>query len=102
MGSISNIDIEKYCDNEPNEDIKKNFKRVMSSDSLTQFVNFKKILKTEKAPYSFITMNTSRKNEPGVHWWRVLNIGPKNELLLLDSESLKVKFGNCSVFTPWL
>ena len=61
----------------------------MSSDSLTQFVKFKKILKTEKAPYPFIIMNTSRKNEPGVHWWSVLNIDPKNELLLLDSESFE-------------
>ena len=43
----------------------------MSSDSLTQFVNFKKILKTEKAPYPFIIMSTSRKNEPGVQWWNV-------------------------------
>ena len=41
--------------------LKKNFKRVMSSDSLTQFVNFKKILKTEKTLYPFIIMNTSRK-----------------------------------------
>ena len=57
----------------------------MSSDSLTQFVISKKILKTKKAPYPFIIMNTSRKNEPGVHWWNVLNIDPKNELLLLDS-----------------
>ena len=62
MGGVSNIDIEKYFDNEPNNDIKKNFKRVISSDSLTQFVNFKKILKTEKVPYPFIIMNTSRKN----------------------------------------
>ena len=57
----------------------------MLSDSLTQFVISKKILKTKKAPYPFIIMNTSRKNEPGVHWWNVLNIDPKNELLLLDS-----------------
>ena len=35
MGGISNIDIEKYFDNEPNDDVKKNFQRVMSSDSLT-------------------------------------------------------------------
>ena len=61
----------------------------MSSDSLTQFVNFKKILKAEKAPYPFIIMNTSRNNKASVHWWSVLNIDPINELLLLDSEVLK-------------
>ena len=34
-------------------------------------------------------MNTSRKNKAGMHWWRILNIDPKNELLLLDSESFE-------------
>ena len=34
-------------------------------------------------------MNTSRKNEPGVQWWNVLNIDPKNELLLLDSKGFE-------------
>ena len=61
----------------------------MLSDSLMQFANFKKALKTEKAPYPFIIMNTSRKNKADIHWWSVLNIGPKNELLLLDSEGFE-------------
>ena len=34
-------------------------------------------------------MNTSRKNESGVHWWSVLNIDPKNQLLLLDSKGFE-------------
>ena len=67
MARIRNVDIEKYFKNESNEYMKRNFKRVMSSDSLTQFVNLKKLLKIDKAPYPFIIMNTSRKNRPGVH-----------------------------------
>ena len=91
MGGISNAEIEKYFNNEPNEDIYKKKKklRVMSSDSLTQFLNFKKILKTEKAPYPFIIMNTSRKNKAGIHWWSVLNTDSKNEMLLFDSEGFE-------------
>ena len=61
----------------------------MLSDLLTQFANFKKILKTEKALSPFMIMNTSRKNKASVHWWSVLNIDPKNELLLLDSEGFE-------------
>ena len=61
----------------------------MLSDLLTQFANFKKILKTEKAPSPFIIMNISRKNKASIHWWSVLNIDPKNELLLLDSEGFE-------------
>lgn len=67
MARIRNVDIEKYFKNETNEYMKRNFKRVMSSDSLTQFVNLKKLLKIDKALYPFIIMNTSRKKQPGVH-----------------------------------
>ena len=89
MTGISNINIEKFMKNETNEDLEKNFKTVMSSDSLTKFVNFKKILKTEKAPHLFIIMNTSRHNKPGVHWWSFLNVDPKNKLLLFNSEGFE-------------
>ena len=34
-------------------------------------------------------MNNSRKNHPGVHWWSILNINPKNELFLFDSEGFE-------------
>ena len=47
--------------------MKRNFKGVMLSDSLTRFIDFQKILKTDKAPYPFIIMNTDRKNKPGTH-----------------------------------
>ena len=30
-------------------------------------------------------MNTSQKNKEGVHWWSILKIDPKKELLLFDS-----------------
>ena len=89
MAGISNIDIKKFMKNETNEDLKKNFKTVMSSDLLTKLVNFKKMLKTEKAPYPFIVINTSRHNKPGVHWWSFLNIDPKNKLFLFDSEGFE-------------
>ena len=34
-------------------------------------------------------MNTSRKNHSGVHWWSILNIDPKKELFLFDSEGFE-------------
>ena len=85
MAGISHIDIEKYFKNESNEDMKRNFEGVILSNSLTRFINFQKILKTDKAPYPFIVMNTDRKNKSGNHWWSFLNMNPKNELLLFDS-----------------
>ena len=46
MAGLSNVEIEKYFQNESNEDLKKNFKSVMSSNSVTKFINFNKILKS--------------------------------------------------------
>ena len=59
MAGLSNVEIEKYFQNESNEDLKKNFKSVMSSNSVTKFINFNKILKTNQSLYPFIIMNTS-------------------------------------------
>ena len=42
MAGISNIYIEKFIKNETNEDIKKYFNGVYSSDSLIKYVNFEK------------------------------------------------------------
>ena len=42
-------------------------------------------MKTNQSPYPFIIMNTSQKNKEGVHWWSILKIDPKKELLLFDS-----------------
>ena len=57
----------------------------MSSNSMTKFINFNKIFRTNQSPCPFIIVNTSRKNKKGVHWWSILNIDPKKELLLFDS-----------------
>ena len=35
--------------------------------------------------YPFIISNTDRGNDAGTHWWNILNISAKRELLLLDS-----------------
>ena len=63
MAGLSNVEIEKYFLNESNEDLKKNFKSVMSSNSVTKFINFNKILKINQSLYPFIIMNTSWKNK---------------------------------------
>ena len=51
MAGLSNVDIEKYFENESNQDLKRNVKSVISSNSMTKFINFNNILKTDKSPY---------------------------------------------------
>ena len=47
MAGTSNVAIEKFFENE-NEDIKKNFIGVCSSNSITRYINYYKIIKKKK------------------------------------------------------
>ena len=42
MSRISNLDIEKFFMNEKSEDLKANFKKIISSDSPMNYLDFKK------------------------------------------------------------
>ena len=44
---------------------------------------FEKMMAGKK--YPFIISNTDRSDESGTHWWSILNISPKSELLFFDS-----------------
>ena len=82
---ITNIEIEKFFDDETNEDLKRNFMGVYSSDSVTRYINFYDIIKEKRAKYPFAIFNTDRGNKPGTHRWNFLDIHPKKDLLLFDS-----------------
>ena len=45
MAGISKVEIEKFFHNETNEDFKENFLGVHSSNSITRFTNYFKIIK---------------------------------------------------------
>ena len=49
---ISNVDIENFFENEKNDDLKINFMGVYSSNSITKYINFYKIIKAKNAKYS--------------------------------------------------
>ena len=86
MSGLSNIDLEKFVLHNDNEDLKANFKKVISSNSLTRYLDFKKIVSEGNTKYPFLIMNTARKNHKGVHWWSLLNIDPAKHIFLFDSE----------------
>ena len=76
---ISNFEIEKIFKEINNEDINENFLGVFPSDKINKFIMFEKMMSGKK--YPFIISNTERSNESGTHWWSILNISPKSELL---------------------
>ena len=79
---ISNFEIEKAF-KEINNDLNKNFVGVFPADKTNKFVMFEKMMPGKK--YMFIISNQDRSNENRIHWWSILNILPKSEILLFDS-----------------
>ena len=82
---ITNIEIEKFFDDETNNDLIRNFMGIYSSDSITKYINFYDIIKERRAKYPFAISINDRENKPGTHWWSLLDINLKKYLLLFDS-----------------
>ena len=89
MTGLSNFDLENFINNNSSEELKKNFKKVISSNSLTKYVDFKNILKKDDAKYPTVIMNTARVNSKGIYWWSILSIEPKKHIFLFDSYGFK-------------
>ena len=51
---------------------------------MNKFVNRSAMIKEKKGKYPFIIVNTDANNKKGTHWWSILNIEPKNELLIMN------------------
>ena len=85
---ITNIEIEKFFNDGTNEDLKRNFMGVYSSDSITKYTNFYNTIKEKRAKYPFAIFNINRENKPRTHhWWSFLDIHPKKiycYLIVLD------------------
>ena len=39
----------------------------------------------DKGKYPFIIANTDASDKPGVHWWSIIDIGPRNDVFFFDS-----------------
>ena len=76
---ISDLEIEKVFKEINNEHINKTFLGAFPSDKINKFIMFEKMMPVKK--YSFIISNTDRSDKSGPHWWSILNISPKSELL---------------------
>ena len=86
---ISNFEINKFFENEENQDLKNNYMGVYSIDSITRYINFYEIIKKRNGKYPFPIFNTDKHNKPGTHWWSFMDIHPKKNLLLFDSPGLE-------------
>ena len=71
---VKNFQIDKFFQNEENEEIKKNYIGVYSMDSITRYINFYEIIKRKNGKYSFAILNTDNHNQSGTHWWSFVDI----------------------------
>ena len=77
---ITDLEINKFFENEENQDIKNNYIGVYSMDSITRYINFYKIVKKRNGKYPFAIFNTDKHNKPGTHWYSFMDIHPPKDL----------------------
>ena len=80
---IGNIDIENIFSNEENDDFKKNYMGVYSSNNLTRYINFHDVINERNAKYPFAIFNTDRNNKAGTHWKSFLDIHQKKKIVFI-------------------
>ena len=54
---------------------------------MNKFINHAAMI-SDRGKYPFIIANTGASDKPGVHWWSILNIEPRNDIFFFDSVSL--------------
>ena len=80
---ISNFEINKFFENEENQDLKNNYMGVYSIDSITRYINFYEIIKKRNGKHPFAIFNTDKHNKPGTHCWSFMDIHPKKNLFII-------------------
>ena len=84
---ISNLEIEKFFENEEIQDLKNNYMGIYSIDSITRYINFYEIIKRRNGKNPFSIFNTDKHNKPGTQWWSFMDIHPRKTyyyLIVLD------------------
>ena len=87
MGGISNFQIEDTFKKIGDEDLLENTFGVFTSNYMNKFINHA-AMTSDKGRYPFIIANTDASNKPGVHWWSILDIEPRNDIFFFDSFGL--------------
>ena len=82
---ISNLPIEKAFKELNSQDIDENFVAVFPAKCMNRFIDYKTMIsekKKKKGKYPFIKANTDSDGKGSTHWWSIIDIEPKIDLLL--------------------
>ena len=83
MACISNFQIEEAFEKIGDEDLLENFVGVFPSNRVNTFINHAAMI-SESGKYPFVIANTDADNKPGIHWWSILDIEPRNNIFFFD------------------
>ena len=84
MGGISNYQIKDAFKKIGDEDLLENFVAVFPSNYMNKFINHA-AMTSDRGKYPLIIANTDASDKPGVHWWSILDIEPRNNIFWFDS-----------------
>ena len=83
MAGISNFQIEDAIKKIGDQDLLENFVGVFPSNYLNKFINHAAMIEDKKGKYPFIIVEKDSSDKDGVHWWRILDIEPRNDIFSL-------------------
>ena len=87
IGGISNFQIEEAFKKIGDEDLLDNFVGVFPSNYMSKFINHAAMI-SDKGKFPFIIANADSSEIPGVHWWSILDIEPRNDIFFFYSFGL--------------
>ena len=88
MGGISNFQIEEAFKKIDDEDLLNNFVGVFPSNYMNKFINHAAMIE-DSGKFPFIIANTDASNKPDVHWWSILDIEPRTDIIFFDSYGIE-------------
>ena len=55
---------------------------------MNRFIDYKTNMSEKKGRYRFIIGNADSSDKDGTHWWSIMDIEPKNDLLIFETLSV--------------
>ena len=89
MGGISKFQVEEAFKKIGDEDLLKNFVGVFPSNRMNRFIDHAAMISDCSGKYPFVIVNTDAEGKPGVHWWSMLDIEPRNDFFFFNSFGLE-------------
>ena len=82
---MSNEEIEEFIFKHGGKHMNKEFAGVYSANTVPSSAEILQSLRTVNHNLAFLIANTDPSEEPGTHWWTIINIVPANAIYFFDS-----------------